>query len=67
LLLALLVHDYPDYCCNLFLKAKSDLKDKFLNLLTDLKIAGLDVKFIQYDDLGEKRLCLKNVNLKDTM
>jgi hypothetical protein len=39
----------------LFSKAKSDLKGKFLTLLTDLKISGLDVKFIQCDDLGENK------------
>jgi hypothetical protein len=43
---ALVVDDHTDYCWRLFLKAKSDLKGKFLTLLTDLKIAGLDVKFI---------------------
>jgi hypothetical protein len=43
---ALVVDDHTDYCWSLFLKAKSDLKGKFLTLLTDLKIAGLDVKFI---------------------
>jgi hypothetical protein len=35
------------------LKAKSDLKGKFLTLLTGLKIVGLDVKFIQFNDSGE--------------
>jgi hypothetical protein len=43
---ALVVDDHTDYCWFLFLKAKSYLKGKFLTLLTDLKIAGLDVKFI---------------------
>jgi hypothetical protein len=43
---ALVVYDHTDYCWSLCLKAKSDLKGKFLPLLTDLKIAGLDVKFI---------------------
>jgi hypothetical protein len=43
---ALVVDDHTDYCWSLFLKAKSDLKGKFLTLLIDLKIAGLDVKFI---------------------
>jgi hypothetical protein len=49
---ALVVDYHTDYCWS-FLKAKSDLKGKFLTLLTDLKISGLDVKFIQCDDLGE--------------
>jgi hypothetical protein len=39
----------------LFLKAKSDLKGKFLTLLTDLKIAVLDIKFIRCKDLGENK------------
>jgi hypothetical protein len=43
---ALVVDDHTDYCWSLFLKAKSDLKSKSLTLLTDLKISGLDVKFI---------------------
>jgi hypothetical protein len=43
---ALVIDDHTDYCWSLFLKAKSDLKVKFLTLLKDLKIAGLDVKFI---------------------
>jgi hypothetical protein len=43
---ALVVDDHTDYYWSLFLKEKSDLKGKFLTLLTDLKIAGLDIKFI---------------------
>jgi hypothetical protein len=43
---ALVVDDHTDYCWSLFLKANSDLKGKFLTFLTDLKISGLDVKFI---------------------
>jgi hypothetical protein len=43
---ALVLDDHTDYCWSLFLMAKSDLKGKFLTLLTDLKIAGLDVRFI---------------------
>jgi hypothetical protein len=39
----------------LSLKTKSVLKGKFLTLLTDLKIAGLDVKLIQYDDSGDNK------------
>jgi hypothetical protein len=37
------------------LKAKSDLKGKFLTFLTDLKISGLDVKFIQCNDWEENK------------
>jgi hypothetical protein len=43
---ALVVDDHTDYCWSLFLKANIYLKGKFLTLLTDLKISGLDVKFI---------------------
>jgi hypothetical protein len=42
----------------LFLKRKSDLKEKAKTLLTDLHIAGLNVKFIRCDDAGE------NVSMK---
>jgi hypothetical protein len=31
------------------------LKGKFLTLITDLKISGLDVKFNQCDDSGENK------------
>jgi hypothetical protein len=43
---ALLVDDNTDYCLSLFSKAKSDLKGKFITLLTDLKISVLDFNFI---------------------
>jgi hypothetical protein len=52
---ALVADDHTDYCWSLFLKAKSDLKGKFLTLLTDLKISGLNVKFIRCDDSGENK------------
>jgi hypothetical protein len=39
----------------LFIKAYTDLKGKFLTLLTDFKIAGLEVKFIPYDYSGENK------------
>ena len=38
-----------------FLKNKSDLKVKMINLLTDLKIADVNVKFIRCDDTGENK------------
>jgi hypothetical protein len=41
------------------LKRKSDLKEKVKTLLTDLQIAGLNVKFIRCDDSGE------NVSMKN--
>ena len=52
---ALIVDDYTDYCWSLFLKNKSELKSKMLTLLTDLKIAGIDIKFIRCDDSGENK------------
>jgi hypothetical protein len=52
---SLVVDDHTDYCWSLSLKETSDLKGKFLTLFTDLKIAGLDVKFIQCYDLGETK------------
>jgi hypothetical protein len=42
----LVVDDYTDYCWSILLKHKSDLKSKVMTLLTDLKIAGIDVKNI---------------------
>jgi hypothetical protein len=42
----------------LSLKRKSDLKEKVKTLLTELQIAGLNVKFIRCDNAGE------NVSMK---
>jgi hypothetical protein len=50
---ALIVNDYTDYCWSIFLKNKSDLKDKVLTLLTNLKIAGIDVKPIRCNNSRE--------------
>ena len=52
---ALVVDDYSDFCWSFFLKNKSDLKVKMINLLTDLKIADVNVKFIRCDDAGENK------------
>jgi hypothetical protein len=57
---ALVVDDHTDDCWSLFLKAKSDLKGKFLTLLTDLKTAGLDVKFYS----GENKALLDEFRSK---
>jgi hypothetical protein len=62
---AIVVDDHTDYCWRLFLKEKSDLKGKFLTLLTDLKIAGLDVKFIRCDDLGENKALFDECRFKE--
>jgi hypothetical protein len=51
----LLIDDYSDYCWSIFLKNKSDLKSKVMTLLTDLKITGINVKYIQCDDSGENK------------
>jgi hypothetical protein len=48
---ALLVDDYTDYYWSIFLKNKSDLKNKVRTLLTDLKIAGIDVKYVKPKDM----------------
>jgi hypothetical protein len=52
---AFIVDDYTDYCWRIFLTSKSDLKKKIFTLLTDLKISGIDIKFICYDDSGESK------------
>ena len=51
----LIVDDYTNYCWSIFLKNKSDLKEKMFTLLTDLKIAGIDIKYIRCDDSGENK------------
>jgi hypothetical protein len=55
---ALIIDDYSDYCWSCILKRKSVLKEKVKTLLTDLHIAGLNVKFIRCDNAGE------NVSMK---
>jgi hypothetical protein len=42
----LVVDECTDHCWSIFLKTKSELKSKMMTLLTDLKIAGVNVKFI---------------------
>jgi predicted secreted protein len=51
----LIVDDYTNYCWSIFLKNKSELKEKMFPLLTDLKIAGIDIKHIRCDDSGENK------------
>jgi hypothetical protein len=43
---ARVVDDYSDYCWSIFLKLKGESKDKMKILLTNLKIAGIEVKYI---------------------
>jgi hypothetical protein len=51
----LIVDNHTNYCWSIFLKNKSELKEKMLKLLTDLKIAEINVKFIRCDDSGENK------------
>jgi hypothetical protein len=46
------------------LKNKSDLKGKVKKLLTDLQVAGLDVKFIRCDDAGENMSMMNDQEIK---
>jgi hypothetical protein len=41
-----------------------DLKDKFISLLTDLKIVGLNVKLFDVMTREKTRLYMMNVNLR---
>jgi hypothetical protein len=49
------------------LKSNGELKDKMEILLTDLKIAGIEFKYIRCDDSGENKAfynhCRVNVEL----
>jgi hypothetical protein len=49
----LIVDDYTVYCWGFLLKNKSDLKEKIKTLLSDLKIAYQDVRFIRCDNADE--------------
>jgi hypothetical protein len=46
------------------MKNKSDLKGKAKTLLTDLKIEGISVKFIQCDNAGENILIKNDQDIK---
>jgi hypothetical protein len=56
---ALIVDDCTFDCWSFVMKNKSDLKGKIKTLLTDLKIAGLNARFIRCDNSG-KRMMMKN-------
>jgi hypothetical protein len=62
----LIVDYYMDYCWSIFLKKKSELKNKMSTLLTDLKIAGIDVKFIRCNDFGNNKSFFTHVEQMDT-
>jgi hypothetical protein len=50
-----------DYCWSIVMKNKLDLKAKIKSLLTDLKIAVHNVRFIRCDDAGENmKMKMKN-------
>jgi hypothetical protein len=55
----LIIHDCTDHCWSFVMKNKSDLKAKIKTLLTDLKIAGLNVRLNRCDDAG-KNMTVKN-------
>jgi transposase InsO family protein len=61
---ALVVDDFTDYCWSFVLKNKSDLKGKIKTLFTDLKIAGIDMKYIRCDDAGENRVMKDDSEIK---
>jgi hypothetical protein len=60
----LVVDDFSDYYWSLFLRNKSYLKTKIINLLTDLKISDGKVKFIRCDETGENRYMIDGLNVK---
>ena len=62
---ALIVDDYSGYCWSYFLKAKSELKEKVIDLINELK----NFKFLRVDDAGEnfaleKQCKRQNLNVK---
>jgi hypothetical protein len=58
----LVVDECVNHYWSIFLKAKSELKSKMMTLVTDLKIAGVNVKFIRCDDSGGIRRFILNVS-----
>jgi transposase InsO family protein len=52
---ALVVDDCTDFCWSFFLKAKSDLKKKIVDLIKELKSANHVVAFVRLDDAGENK------------
>jgi hypothetical protein len=45
--LALVVEEYTDYCWSIFVRSKDELKDRMITLSIDLKIAGIEVKYVR--------------------
>ena len=64
---ALIVDDYTDFCWSFFLKKKSDLKCKVVDVINELKAMERPVSFVRCDDAGENKsleqLC-KSLNMK---
>jgi hypothetical protein len=61
---ALVVDDHTDYCWSFVLKNKSDLKGKIKTLLTESRIAGIDVKYIRCDDTAENKIMKLDSEIK---
>jgi hypothetical protein len=61
---ALIVDDYTDYCWSFALKNNSELKCKVKTMLTDSKVAGLNVKYIRCDDAGENMSMNNDLDIK---
>jgi hypothetical protein len=60
---ALVVDDFSSYCCSYFLRAKSELKERILDFLKELK----NINFLRVDDAGENFALEKLVNNKMSM
>jgi hypothetical protein len=56
---ALIVDDYTDYCWSFVIKNELDHKIKIKILLTDLKIANRNLRFIRCDNASEN-MTMKN-------
>jgi hypothetical protein len=61
---ALVVDDFTTYCWNFVLKNKSDLKEKIKSHLTDLKIAGIDVKYVWCNNAGDNKAMKDDSEIK---
>jgi hypothetical protein len=63
------VDDYTDYCWSIFVRSKDELKDRMITLSIDLKITGIEVKYVQCDNAGDNKAfynyyCLTNELIK---
>jgi hypothetical protein len=52
---ALIVNNYTEFFWSIFLKNKSEMKDKIFTLLSNLSIARIDVKYIRCNNSGENK------------